>query len=379
MATVEEIAKKLNKEFNSNNFITKADITPEYQKLATNALGFDYPLFGGIPYGRIMTFAGKEHSGKTTAAFLVIAAYQRENPDKICVFVDFEHSADLKHQIKMNGVDMSKLLYVNPDVQSGEDVLDTIIELQKGDNIGVIVIDSIPAIVPAKVMENDISKDMGMQGTIAKKLHVFTTQIAPMIANKNNILIFINQVRVSGKTFTGAPIYSEPGGDAPKYYSSVKIRFGTRTFTKEDDMDACKPDGDGADGFRLKYIITKNKTAPCNRGGGFITYRYATGLDWLHDLLEIAIQFDFIHRVNNVTYELVNLDTGEVMVDESGNQLRGKKKDLINYILTHIDFQNTYLDMINRYIKDDSKSYGELLDERSKAEIKEEANAVGDV
>ena len=200
-----------------------------------------------------------------------------------------------------------------------------------------------------------------------------------MIANKNNILIFINQVRVSGKTFTGAPIYSEPGGDAPKYYSSVKIRFGTRTFTKEDDMDACKPDGDGADGFRLKYIITKNKTAPCNRGGGFITYRYATGLDWLHDLLEIAIQFDFIHRVNNVTYELVNLDTGEVMVDESGNQLRGKKKDLINYILTHIDFQNTYLDMIIRYIKDDSKSYGELVDERSKAEIKEEANAVGDV
>ena len=100
-------------------------------------------------------------------------------------------------------------------------------------------------------------------------------------------------------------------------YSSVSVRFGTRKFTLGDNMDACgAANGEGADGFRLQFKIMKNKTAPCNRGGGFITYRYATGLDWVNDLLEIALTFDFIHRVNNVTYELINLETGELYTDD---------------------------------------------------------------
>ena len=43
---------------------------------------------------------------------------------------------------------------------------------------------------------------------------------------------------------------------------------------------------------------------------------------------------------------------------------------MINYIKTNIPFQTKYLAMLNRYIsRDDSISYGELLDERTKLEI----------
>lgn len=378
MASVLETAKRLNKEFQDDKLIIKSDVAPDYKRLACGALGMDYPLFGGLPYGRICVYSGKPHSGKTTAAACELAAYQRANPDKTCVYVDVEHSLDLKHQSRMNGIDLTKLYYVNPTTLSGEQVLDLILELQKSDDIGLIVLDSIPALLPAKVLENDMAKDMGKQGTIAKALHKFLVAMSSLVMEKGNIFILINQVRIKDIMFTGAPIYSEPGGDAPKYYSSVSVRFGTRTFTKGDDMDCCKPDGEGADGFRLKFQITKNKTAPCNRGGGFITYRYATGLDWMHDLLEIALQFDFIHRVNNVTYQLINLDTGEVLVDKNGKLLEGKKKDLINYILSDIEFQNYYLDMLNRHISGNDVSYGTLLDERAAAEIAEEAKAVGE-
>lgn len=371
-----DAAKKLNKEFKDDNLGIISDIVPEYERLGCGAFGMDYPLFGGLPYGRICTYSGKNHSGKTTAACCELAAYQRANPDKTCVFVDVEHSLDLKHQAKMNGLQLDKLLYVNPTTLSGEQILDYVSELQKEPDIGMIVIDSIPALVPAISMDNDMTKDPGMRGTIAKTLHRFLTQMSSRIAEKNNILILINQVRISGTTFTGAPIYSEPGGDAPKYYSSVAVRFGTRTFTQGDNMDCCKPDGDGADGFRLKFQITKNKTAPCNRGGGFITYRYASGLDWMHDLLEIATTFDFIHRVNNVTYELVNLDTGEVYADENGELLRGKKADLVDYIMTHKAFRDEYVDMLNRKISGGDKTYGTLLDEDTAKEIAQEEAAV---
>ena len=374
MATIAEVAKRLNKEFGDNTLAIKADVTPTYERMSTGAFGLDYPLFGGLVYGRIMTFAGMFHSGKTTAACLCLAAYQRANPDKTCIYVDVEHSLDLKFQARMNGVDFEKLIYFNPKTLSGEQILDSILEFEKSEDVGMIILDSIPALLPAQSMENDIEKDPGMRGTIAKPLHRFLIEMSNLVAQQNNILLLINQVRVAGTTFTGAPIYSEPGGQAPQYYSSIKVRFGTRTFIKGDKVDSS--DGEGADGFRLKFVITKNKCGPVSRGGGFISYNYQKGLMWMEDLLEIAYKFDFIKRINNVTYSLINLENGEVYKDENGNDLTGKRKDLENYILTNVEFQKEYIDMLNKHIKADDISYGDILDAREVADIKQQEDAV---
>ena len=374
MATIAEVANRLNTEFGDDTLALKADVTPTYERMSTGAFGLDYPLFGGLVYGRIMTFAGMFHSGKTTAACLCLAAYQRANPDKTCIYVDVEHSLDLKFQARMNGVDFEKLIYFNPKTLSGEQILDSILEFEKSEDVGMIILDSIPALLPAQSMENDIEKDPGMRGTIAKPLHRFLIEMSNLVAQQNNILLLINQVRVAGTTFTGAPIYSEPGGQAPQYYSSIKVRFGTRTFIKGDKVDSS--DGEGADGFRLKFVITKNKCGPVSRGGGFISYNYQKGLMWMEDLLEIAYKFDFIKRINNITYSLVNLENGEVYKDENGNDLTGKRKDLENYILTNVEFQKEYIDMLNKHIKADDISYGDILDAREVADIKQQEDAV---
>lgn len=377
MASIADIAKKLNKEYKMDDLCIKSKIKPQYERLTCGALGMDYPLFGGLPLGRICVYSGLQHSGKTTAACCELAAYQRKFPDRTCVFVDVEHSLDLQFQANMNGVDLEKLYYVDPHGLSGEQIIDMIVELQKSDDIGMIVLDSLPALIPAAVLENDLTKDAGMRGTMAKKLYPFLAIMQSMLAEKQNILILINQVRDDGKTFTGIQKWKESCGGAPQFYSSVSVRFGTRKFTLGDDMDACgSKNGEGADGFRLVFKILKNKTAPCNRGGGFITYRYATGMDWLNDLLEIAIGFGFIQRLNNVTYQLVDLETGEVYRTEDGQELKGKKADLIEYIKTNIPFQTKYLAMLNKHISSDEKSYGSLLDERANAEIDAQEAAV---
>ena len=370
-------AKKLNKEYASDSLALVADAVPSYKRFACGDLGMDFPLYGGLPYGRICTYAGKEHSGKTTAACVEMAAYQRENPDKICVFVDVEHSLDKEFQAAMTGLDLSKMVYVSPESLSGEQILDMIIEFQKEDDIGMIVLDSIPALVSGKEMENDIEKDLGKSGNMARPLHRFTKEMADLVSAKKNIFIFVNQVRVTGTTFTGAAIYGEPGGDAPKYYSSVKVRFGTRKFTKGDKVDLA--DGEDADGFRLQFAITKNKTASTQRGGGFLTFRYDTGLDWMFDTLEVALKYNFILRPNNQTYILLDLRTGEPFVDENGDALKfiGKAK-LKDYLDNHIEFQKEYLSMLVEHISHTGNTYGSLLDERELKPIKEEADAVGD-
>ena len=379
--SVFDYAKKLNKEFESETFLRKSDVIPGYRRLKSRALGMSYPLFGGLAYGRIVVFSGKQHSGKTSAAWEAIGDYQKENPDRVCVFVDAEQSADIEFQALMNDVDLSKLVIMQPEEgMSGEQVLESILELQLNtDDIGLIVVDSVPALVTAQNLKNEFTKDTGKQGTIAKSLHKFCGEILPSLHKKENILIFINQVRVKDVMYNGAPIYSEPGGDALKFYSSISVRFGTRSFMKGETEISGENNGDGADGFRIKFQITKNKTAPCNRGGGFITYRYDTGMDWMFDLLEIATTFDFIKRLNNITYALINLETGEMLKDENGEELKGKKKELIEYINTHDKFRETYVQMLTDYIssKNTKKDSAEhLLSAEEEAEIRTEEGLV---
>lgn len=377
MATIASIAKKFNKEYKDDNLMIVSDVKPSYERMSTGALGLDYVLAGGIPLGRILEFSGLMHSGKTTAACVVMAAYQRKFPDKTCVYIDVEHSLDLRFQARMTGLDLSTMYYVNPNGQSGQQILDMIIEMQQADDIGMIVLDSLPALIPAAVMENDLTKDAGMRATMAKPLYPFCASMASLVAAKNNIFLMINQVRDDGKTFTGIQKWKEPCGAAPSYYSSIIVRFGTRKFTLGDDMDACgAKNGEGADGFRLFFKILKNKCGACNRGGGFLTFRYATGFDWINDLLEIALGFGFIKRLTTVTYSLVNLETGEVYQDEDGNDLTGKKADLIAYIKANAKFQAEYLAMLNRVISNEDQNYGNILDERANAEIDAQQAAI---
>ena len=362
-------AKQLNKDYKNDNLATIAITVPKYERLATNCLGLDFPLYGGLPLGRLAVFAGLEHSGKTTAACTAMAAYQHKYPDKTCIYVDVEHSLDLEFQSAMTGLDLTKLLYINPENMGGEQILDMILELQDEDDIGMIVLDSIPALVSSRDYDTDVGEDKGMSAGIAKPLAKFIKKIIDQLSAKKNILILINQVREAGKTFTGASIYNEPGGHAPKYYASVKVRFGTRTFTKGDKVDLT--DGEDADGFRLKFKITKNKTASTQRGGGFMTYRYDTGLDWRHDLLEIAIKYEFVKRPTNQSYLLVNLNTGETYKDsDTGDELKFRgKQAMLDYFESHVDFQNDYLTMINNYISHTDNQYASLLDARDNAEI----------
>ena len=70
-------------------------------------------------------------------------------------------------------------------ILSGEQILAEIMTMQtESDNIGLIVIDSIPALVTAQNLKNEFTKDMGKQGTIAKSMHKFLTEITPSLEEK---------------------------------------------------------------------------------------------------------------------------------------------------------------------------------------------------
>lgn len=373
---VKEIAKRLNKNFNNDKLAVIADAVPKYERLPMGSLGVDFPLYGGIPLGRIIGFSGQEHSGKSLMSAVALAAYQKKFPDKMSVYVDAEHTLDKTFTSLMTGVDFKKVFYVNPESMSAEDVTQLILEFQSGDDIGMIILDSIPALQTAINLDTDMGKDNGMRGSVAKTLHRFLATMSGLVSAKNNIFLIINQVRKS-KTITGATVYEEPGGDAPKYYRSVGIRCGRRTFIKGDKTDCS--DGEGADGFRLNFVVTKNKTASARRGGGFVSFNYETGIDPVRDLLEIALKFDYIKRPTKQKYALVNLETGELYTDADGKELVFiGRESLITFLNdpSNKDFVEEYFAMLNRAIVSSNDVTANILDDDSTREIMEEESSV---
>lgn len=384
MASVLDIAKSLNKSYKNNNLTMLGDVLPEYKRLKSSNLGITYPTYGGIPLNSIVTFSGVSASGKSLMAYAVMADYQREYPDRMCIAVDIENTlgAQLPFFVKMTGLDTSKLTVIRPNGFSAEQIAEMIRELLlESDDVGMIVVDSLSAMVSADDLENGIEKDSGMRASIAKTLGKFFRIVNPIIAEKETTMICINHVRES-KARNGAVIYSEPGGHAVSFYPNMRLRFGRLTYVQNDKYDLAK--GDDATGFQLKYTIVKSKVSPKDRGGGKITFDNETGMDYMLDNLNIAIDFGFIDRPNLQTYIPINLETGEYYVDEENStdenteylKFRGRAS-CIEYFKTHDKFAREYFDMLSNYMSNMKKNIS-LLDEEDVEAIEAEEKATID-
>ena len=384
MASVLDITKSLNKSYKNNNLTMLGDVLPEYKRLKSSNLGITYPTYGGIPLNSIVTFSGVSASGKSLMAYAVMADYQREYPDRMCIAVDIENTlgAQLPFFVKMTGLDTSKLTVIRPNGFSAEQIAEMIRELLlKSDDVGMIVVDSLSAMVSADDLENGIEKDSGMRASIAKTLGKFFRIVNPIIAEKETTMICINHVRKS-KARNGAVIYSEPGGHAVSFYPNMRLRFGRLTYVQNDKYDLAN--GDDATGFQLKYTIVKSKVSPKDRGGGKITFDNETGMDYMLDNLNIAIDFGFIDRPNLQTYIPINLETGEYYVDEENStdentkylKFRGRAA-CIEYFKTHDKFAREYFDMLSNYMSNMKKNIS-LLDEEDVEAIEAEENATID-
>ena len=382
-----DYALQFKKTRKNENILRQSSIIPHYERVKSIAPGIAYPTKGGLPHGgRIIEVSGLNSCGKTTGVSAIIADYQRNFKDKSILYVDVEQTYDIEHQTRMNHLDKNRLYVYNPDVgESDETILGTVLDMANQiSDLSLIVIDSIPSLVPAIDYENEFEKDNGMRGTLAKYLYKWQRELLPIIKANDIDLILINQTRVKGKTFTGADILDEPCGDAVKFYASVRMRFGRRKFVDSEGEDlqnspknGTNPTtGEGASGFKLSFSFLKNKTSDTVRGGGFITYMYDGGMYITHDMFVIATKFNFINRLNNVTYEVLNPRTLELMYDEENKPLKGSKKDLYQYFKTHKDFCEEYTLMVNEKLSDDNSLSGNLLDESTVNEILEADTSV---
>ena len=378
--SLKDIIKQINKTCKEWDILSSGNFSKNLKKLSLRSLGFDYPFKGGLPYGQITTISGVEHSGKSTIAAIAMGEYQQENPDKICVYVDAENTlltqADYFQTISKISYDEDHFVRYDCTGRSAEEIFQDLIAMQASDEIGMIVIDSARALISQADLDNDFTKDNGQRASIAKAMGKFLKQMMMYLPKRNNILLILNQVDVIKDMFSTT--YNEPCGYALKYFPSVKVRCGTRTFTQgtKTDISAGKAT-DACDGMQFHFAIVKSRIGSFTKTGGMITVRFNEGVDTAFDLITVAQAAQLISSPDGKAQILTNFETGEVLVDiDTGTEMKFTgEKAMKNYLTAHPNFVKRYSDLIIDHISKTKASLN-LLDDAILKEIYEQEAAI---
>lgn len=239
----------------------------EIERVQTGYVGLDWMLGGGLPRGRIIELYGNEDCGKTTLCAQIAAVFQKRG--EVVIYQDYEHSASMRWFRRVGtDVDDECKLWLYDQPFSLEDGVDAAATLIATGGIGLVIFDSVAAMVPKAELEGDMG-DMQM-GLHARQIGKALRRLAPVVEQTKTTAIFINQVRSK----IGGPPRMNPdiptGGRALKYFASIRLQMRARQ-----------------DGTYV--LLRKQKTADVPRGSEMKLVIGSHGFDRVDHLTSCAL------------------------------------------------------------------------------------------
>ena len=284
--TLEELVAELNKELKLDSVqVIGSSKTLSIPRLNTGSLTYDICTGGGWAIGRHNHISGIQSSGKSTVSLLTVKEYQKTGDKRATLIVDAEYAFDKKYAEKL-GVDLTKVIIVQPDhLAEGHDVL---MGLLNRNAIGLFIVDSIAALLPKSVIENEA--DASNIGKHAQAIGNMFKISNSYVGKQNVTALWINQIRDQIGGYGGGTTI--PGGKAQGFYASIMI----------DVFRGSKVDnGDGTFTNRGKIRVTKNKTAPPYQEAEY-TMEHGSGINVSEEVLDYGVKSSVLYKKGHSYY-----------------------------------------------------------------------------
>lgn len=330
------------------------------KKLPFSSPRANYMLYGGLPRGRLIEFAGEENGGKTTTALDIVAnaqqLFQAEWEEEIAelesidkplkaqlarlqylkdrgphqiVYADCENTLD-EDWASLLGVDTDSLVLLKPQSQSAEQIFEMLLQMIDTGEVGLAVVDSLGVMVSSQAFEKSVEEKT--YGGIAAALTLFSKKAQMSCAKTGCTLIGINQMREDINSRFGGT--TTTGGKGWKHNCSVRLMFQKGAFVDERGNEL-KRSVENPAGNLVMISMPKTKVCKPDRKTGFYTLKYNHGVDAISDTVEVALKYGMVMQKGS-WFNLVDIETGELMEDENGEiiNLQGKP-NVIEYLETN--------------------------------------------
>lgn len=377
-----DIIKKKQKEWDAPNLMKGAD-TDRSAKLPFSSPLLNWATYGGIPRNKITEFHGAPSGGKTSTAVDIcknaVTIFRNEHEAKVnemrlqisngkkelsgpledlieqgpkkVFYLDLEHSFDKKWS-KILGIEDSEIEIMQPPNIPAEEILQTVQEIIETGEVGMIVLDSLPSLVPKAELEKKYGERT--VAALSGLLNVFMRKVVSLLTRYECTMLMINQVR---DNMDNPYVVNTPGGNAPKFYASLRMlfRLGTPVDFVGNELPAST---ENPAGYIVNAKIVKQKSAPNDRKIGTYYLMTQTGIREDFDYAKLAITKYGVIRKAGAWFTICDPETGEILQNAAGQPLKvnGQAK-----VFDYLQGNPEYYQKLKAFI--DKDIYGDEDDE----------------
>jgi recombination protein RecA len=248
---LDDAIAKIEKDYGKGSIFMLGDPSAEMEteRVSSGIFGLDVALGGGFGKGTLVELYGAPGGGKSSLSLKLIASAQAQGGK--CVFIDAEHAMNIDFA-QSCGVDTDDLVFTQP--ATGEQAFTTIETFARVPEVSVIVVDSVPALVPKASAAGDYGDaHVGLRARMISQ-GIEKIQSVYNETKTDAILVFINQIRDKIGAMAFGPTTTTPGGHA--------LRHAYHTRCEVTRIGSVKQ-GSGSDaqviGQEVRVHITKNK------------------------------------------------------------------------------------------------------------------------
>lgn len=294
--SLDSIIASINKKLGPGTVVKASDASAPVPRIPSGSVTLDYILGGGWPANQWTELIGEASAGKSMLALKSIAANQERDPDFTTVWVAAEKW--VSQYAEMCGVDCDRVFVVESNIM--EDALDAAIKFADSRQVDMIVIDSLPALVPStedeKIMEEmTVGRHALLVNKFFRKVGMATKR--SLVESERPVCgIVINQWRakIDGSKYDNR---TTPGGQGKDYSFFVRAEVRRSGW-----IDV----GSGIDTKRIGQTVRirtlKNKTAPAQQVCEFDFYFDEGGeipageIDTAKELITLGVVTKVIER-----------------------------------------------------------------------------------